>query len=405
MNISWERIAPWMMALAALVVLPGSVILILMNPAGHDERVLEFLTGAVFGCGTPILGLVILRHQPRNRIGWLWLVIGLTIAFGSLSQGLKYYTNSNPASGYSSLIFTILLFSETAYIIRFICLMLLMLWFPDGKPPTPRWRILHPWVVLSFILLTLELFAQKVPWSNVDGVVREAPLVDNPIGFLPVALSPIYEWMAPIGFLSIVGMSLLAALAMLLRYRSATQQARAQILWFVVGGVIYASSFVASIALIDYSTSLPGILTNLAILPFYLAIGIAITRYQLYDISVFIRRTLQYSLVTGVLALIYFGSVTVLQSLFTAISGQESTLAVVLSTLAIAALFNPLRRRVQAAVDRRFYRRKYDAELAMQAFATTTRGDVDMHRLEGALLEVVEHTVQPERVVLWMRKQ
>ncbi len=402
MNISWERIAAWMMALAALVILPGSVLLILMNPAGHDERVWEFLTGAVFGCGAPILGLVILRHQPRNRIGWLWLVIGLTIAFGSLSQGLKYYANSNPSSGYSSLIFTILIFSETAYIIRFICLMLLMLWFPDGKPPTPRWRILHPWVVLSFILLTLELFAQKVPWSNVDGVVRGAPLVDNPIGFLPVARSPIYELMAPIGFLSIVGMSLLAAMAMLLRYRSATQQARAQILWFVVGGVIYASSFVASIALLNYSTLLPGVLTNLAILPFYLAIGIAITRYQLYDISVFIRRTLQYSLVTGVLALIYFGSVTVLQSLFTAISGQQSTLAVVLSTLAIAALFNPLRRRVQELIDRRFYRQKYDAEQALASFNEAARSETDLQALVNRLVSVVQETTQPENVLVWL---
>ncbi len=402
MNISWERIAPWMMALAALVILPGSVILILMNPAGHDERVWEFLTGAVFGCGAPILGLVILRHQPRNRIGWLWLVIGLTIAFGSLSQGLKYYTNSNPSTDYSSLIFTILLFSETAYILRFICLMLLMLWFPDGKPPTPRWRILHLWVVLSFILLTLELFAQKVPWSNVEGLVRGAPLVDNPIGFLPVALSPIYELMAPIGFLSIVGMSLLAALAMLLRYRSATQQVRAQILWFAVGGVIYASSFVASIALIDYSTLLPGVLTNLAILPFYLAIGIAITRYQLYDISVFIRRTLQYSLVTAVLALVYFGSVTVLQSLFASFSGQQSTLAIVLSTLAIAALFNPLRRRVQAAVDQRFYRQKYDADQALSDFAAAARSQADLSQLVEQLNKVVQLTIQPASVSIWL---
>ncbi len=102
---------------------------------------------------------------------------------------------------------------------------------------------------------------------------------------------------------------------------------------------------------------------------------------------------------------VYFGSVTVLQGIFTSLGGSQSTAATVISTLAIAALFNPLRRRVQAAVDRRFYRQKYDAELAMQAFATTTRGDVDMHRLEGALLEVVEDTVQPQSAVLWMRKQ
>ena len=140
MNISWERLVAWAMALVALVVLPVSIILMLVNPAGQDERAWEFLIGAIVGCGAPILGLIILRKQPHNRVGWLWLVIGLAIAFSSLSQGLKYYANSTTTAGYSSLIFTFLLFNDTANIIVFICFMLMMLWFPDGKLPSPRWR-------------------------------------------------------------------------------------------------------------------------------------------------------------------------------------------------------------------------------------------------------------------------
>ena len=157
MNISWERMAAWTMALAALVALPASAILILLYSAGQDARAWEFLSGAVVGCGAPILGLVILRKQPRNRIGWLWLVIGLAIAFTSLSQGLKYRANISATGTYPDGLFVMLLFSETAYIVRFICIMLMMLWFPDGRPPTPRWRILHGWTAISFILLIVEL--------------------------------------------------------------------------------------------------------------------------------------------------------------------------------------------------------------------------------------------------------
>ncbi len=342
--------------------------------------------------------------QPRNRIGWLWLVIGLTFAFSSLSQGLKYHANSTSPVHYSSLLFTMLLFSETTYIIRFICYMLMMLWFPDGKPPAPRWRLLHGWAVVSFISLILDLFAQKVPWSNLNGIGGDAPLVDNPIGFLPTALN-IYAVLSAIGFLSIVGMSLIAVLAMWLRYRSAGQQVRTQIKWFVVGGAIYAAGFLASIVLLDYSTFLPGILYNVSILPLYLAVGIAITRYQLYDIDIIIRKTLQYALVTALLALVYFGGVTLLQRLFTSLSGQQSPVAVVLSTLLIAALFNPLRRRIQDFIDRNFYRQKYDAERALAEFAAAASRETELQTLAACVVGVIEQTMQPEKITFWLNEK
>ena len=405
MNNSREHVVALVLAMVALVVLPVSAILILAYPAGQDARAWEFLSGAVVGLGAPILGLVILKKQPHNRIGWLWLVIGLVIAYSSLTQGLKYRANSYPPYGYTSLVFSLLIFSETAYIIRFVCMMLMMLWFPNGEPPTPRWRFLHGWAVLSFILLIVELFAEKVRWSSFEGIVSEAPLVDNPIGFLPLTLRPIYELLAPIGFLSIVGMSLLAVLAMLLRYKSAGQQVRAQILWFVVGGVIYAASFIISLFLLDYSEILPGILTNLAILPFYLAIGIAITRYRLYDIDVIIRRTLQYSLLTGLLALVYFGSVLLGQRIAGAVTGEpDSTMVLVVSTLLVAALFNPLRARVQAFIDRRFFRQKYDAIQTLAAFTQTARDETRLEVLTPALVEVVQDSMQPEQVWLWLKR-
>ena len=134
-----------------------------------------------------------------------------------------------------------------------------------------------------------------------------------------------------------------------------------------------------------------------------LALAFSILRYRLWDIDILIRRTLQYSVISGLLALTYFGLVVVLQGLFTAVTGQQSAVVVVLSTLAIAALFFPLRNRVQDFIDRRFYRKKYDAAKVIAEFAATCRDETDLDKLTARLVEVVEETMQPERVGLWLK--
>jgi hypothetical protein len=134
-----------------------------------------------------------------------------------------------------------------------------------------------------------------------------------------------------------------------------------------------------------------------------LSVGIAILRYRLYDIDLVINRTLVYGALTAILALIYYGSVVVLQQLFRALTGQRSDLAIVVSTLTIAALFNPLRRRIQEAIDRRFYRRKYDAAKTLAAFSVAMRDEVDLKTLAERIVTVVEDTMQPAHVSLWLR--
>ena len=153
----------------------------------------------------------------------------------------------------------------------------------------------------------------------------------------------------------------------------------------------------------NVSSTWYGVVTNLLSLTIPLAIAVAILRYRLFDIDVIIRRTTTYALITGLLALVYFASIVVLQSLFGRLTDFDSNPTVILSTLLIATLFLPVRRRVQDAIDRRFNRTRYDAAKTLQAFAATARDETDLDALLGELVRVIEEAMQPETVRVWLR--
>ncbi|MBL8046429.1 MAG: hypothetical protein JNL09_07810 [Anaerolineales bacterium] len=144
-------------------------------------------------------------------------------------------------------------------------------------------------------------------------------------------------------------------------------------------------------------------ISNLLFLLTPVSLAIAILRHRLFDIDILIRRTLQYSLLSGLLGLTYFGLITILQSRFRSVSGQQSEISIVLSTLAIAALFFPLRNRVQEFIDKRFFRKKYDAQKVLAEFAATCRDETDLDKLTARLVEVIDETLQPEKVSVWIK--
>jgi hypothetical protein len=190
--------------------------------------------------------------------------------------------------------------------------------------------------------------------------------------------------------------------AQLYRYlRVSSPLEKAQTRWFVFGLVL---TFVPALLFENVlGWRVPAEVGNITFTALSIGIGISILRYRLWDIDVIIRKTLLYGALTALLAIIFFSSVTLLQSLFSAISNQQSPISIVLSTLAIAALFNPLRRRLQDFIDRRFYRQKYNAEKTLESFARTTRSEVEIDLLTGKLLEMVQETFSPTSITLWIK--
>lgn len=402
-GIPRNQLLAWFLALVGEIVLIVAAVLTLQVPAWTEPIWLEPFVKSITSIGAPILGLVIVLRQPRNRYGWLWLIYALFTAVRMLSVAY-YLFNHSQFSGYSPLGLFLLWLSEPAGIGTILCMILLVLWFPDGQEPSRRWRFLYPWMLLATLFIGVYLFMIGTHWNGSDSAAQGI-YIDNPFGWIPESYLRDYTF-AALGFFSLVLISVLAVLALLLRYRSAKYLERLQIRWFVFGGSLFVLLFIGPLFVVVENPIFQIVLTIIgfaSILPLYLATGVAILRYRLYEIDIIIRKTLQYTLVTGLLVLVYFGSIVVLQSFFHALTGDVSQVAIVISTLGIAAMFNPLRHRIQHIVDSRFYRSKYDAARALNAFSQTARDEVEFAQLESALLNVVRETFQPENAFLWIQ--
>jgi hypothetical protein len=347
----------------------------------------------------PLVGALIASRRPHNPIGWICLAAGLFWMLIVLDDSIP--------TGSGSVHVTIDALFQWGWVppVGLLGIYLILL-FPDGRLPSRRWRPLA-WLsgavmVLASVALTLS-----------PGPLPGHPGVPNPFG---LEGHPMVAQALP-GAIALLPLCILAsAVSLVWRYRHSGGEVRQQIKWVVFAasfvGLTYGITLVSGLLLAPEALATEegplwmSLLQNMVLISYAgvpIAVGVAVLRYRLYDIDFLINRALVYAVLTATLALVYVGSVVGLQAVLHALTGQESTLAVVASTLAIAALFNPLRRRVQAFVDRRFYRRKYDAAKVLEAFSARLREETDLDALSAALVAVTSAAVQPVHTSLWLR--
>jgi hypothetical protein len=340
-----------------------------------------------------VVGSLIASRQPRNPVGWL--IIGHALCF-TLGEFGRQYAIYGVLTNPGSLPFAGAMASP-AYWAWFPGLLLMLaflpLYFPNGRLLSPRWRpVLWFTAFSAVVIIVLTMFR---PSSD------ETRGIPNPLGIESLSNAGLLEAIVP-SLWSIL--AVLSAVSLVMRFRYSSGEERQQIKWVAYALVLLIVVTVSNQIFLQYLV--PGwfdVFFPLLLEVLWVSIAVAIFRYRLYDIDVVINRTVVYTLLTVSLALVYFGGVVVLQYVFRALTGGESQLAVVASTLAIAALFGPLRRRIQSFIDRRFYRRKYNAELVLATFSGKLRDETDLDRLSEDLLVVVRETVQPAHASLWLR--
>ena len=339
-----------------------------------------------------VIGSLIISRQPRNTIGWLLITIPVSFSI-LLPFQLLLPSPGADLSQVSALTLWAAWLANWSWWMLVGPIFLIPLLFPTGKLLSHRWR----WVVagllfefVSFVLISaFQTSFQVGTWITLK----------NPIGWLS---EETVNWLMIPFQLLLITLAAFCVAALFIRYRRAVAIEREQIKWlFYVFGVFLALLLVS---LFFSDNKWYGNLLDISFLTIPLAIGMSILRYRLWDIDILIRRTISYAILTITLGLSYLGSVLLLQGIFERLFASTSQVVIVFSTLLIATLFTPLRRRIQAAIDRRFYRQKYDAARALAEFSAAARQEVALEPLKGSLVGLVEQTIQPEAIWLWIRE-
>ena len=384
-------------ALSSVLIFAGWATQIPDDWGSRQEQIIA-IVGFV---GVPIVGGLIASHRPASLYGWLWLSLGMSFALMQFGQAYATYalvveSGSLPAPR------TVVSVLGQGWVAAIVIVPFLFLLFPDGHLPSPRWRLVARMIVLvGAPLLILAPFV-----SDEAGIVP----VENPL-FVDGTAAEVISALIDPGIAVIFAAIVLCVASLVFRYHRATGIQRQQIKWFAYAAGLNGSLLVMDMLglsdfLLSYSFgyALWTLLGTVAFASLYAAVGIAILKFRLYDIDILINRTLVYGALTVTLALVYFGGVATTQAIFRALAGQQlqTQFAVVVSTLLIAALFNPLRRSIQSFIDRRFYRSKYDARKALEAYSDTLRNETDLESLNNELIGVVKETMQPAHVSLWL---
>jgi hypothetical protein len=373
-----------------------SLLLMVLNLSRPNTHIFDWWLGNALVVVDATVGAIVASRRPENPVGWLLCLSGVAVGTSSFASQYAIHAllarpGSLPAGEALAWIaawqLPIMIGLQVSY----------LLLFPTGRLPSRRWRW-TAWLVVAFVLagVVLSAFSPGAYLGSL-GPIR------NPLGI--EGLTGAYKALLYAGSPLLYGA---AVLSLFVRLRRAEGLERQQLKWFAYAAAMFALGIV--LIVIPLAIDTPSWFVRAATAVFTaagttvpVAIGIAILRYRLYDIDRIINRTLVYGSLTALLAVVYLGGVISSQYAFRTLTGQGSQLAIVASTLAIAALFNPLRKRIQAFVDRRFYRSRYDAARTLEAFSARLRDETDLEALNDDLVGVVAETMQPAHASLWLR--
>ncbi len=393
----------WSLWALTAALMAGTVVFTALYPLYRDaaSNAINFGIAILFVTAFGTVGALIASRRPENPIGWVFCGMGLALVMAVFAGNYAQYSLL-VESGALPRAETAAWVGNWIWLVALSPLGFFLLLFPDGRPPSPRWR----WIAW---LQAAALAGWSVSQALVPGPLHNAGYesVENPYGIEAAG-----------GFLRVAGgvsgsvllaTVLASVVSVVVRFVRSRGDERRQIKW-----VAYAGGLITLVLALQLGveTALPEAeplleVLNLALVVAFsgvpLAAGVAILKYRLYDIDAIINRTLVYGLLTASLVLVYVGSVVVLRGLVFGSTGRSSQLVVVASTLAVAALFGPFRRRIQGAIDRRFYRSRYDAARTLAAFSSRLRDETDLDSLGGDLVRVVEETVRPAHAALWLR--
>jgi hypothetical protein len=350
------------------------------------------------------LGALVIARQPGNRVGWIFCGVGFTGALTQFAAAYAIYSLVITVGALPGGLAMGWLQSWLWLMGGWLLVVFLPLLYPNGQPLSRAWRLVT-WLAAASLALVL-IWIMVLPGQLVNSLIPFH--IPNPLGIQGPGFVEMVIGVAIVALF--LGTILAGASSLILRLHRSKGVERQQVKWFAYFGALLCvlsvlnlliDSRIISVPVADEVRSIASAILTAA-LP--IATGLAILRYRLYDIDIIIRKTLTYALVVGVLVVVYFGTVILLQQLFANVTGQRSEVITVLSTLVIAAMFVPLRDRIQATIDKRFYRKKYDAQKVLAKFGETVRDETDLEKLTANLIDVVNETMQPKSVSVWLKK-
>ena len=374
-------------SLCAMIVVLGAWVVAL--EVLNDRATVQDTIAAGGAITSALVGAVVVSRRPRNPVGWFFLGSSMSLTLAEFtSEYALYGLRTEPGSLFFA---RAMAWPQTWLWVPGIALSLIFLplYFPNGRLLSRRWR----WVVR--IATACCVYSAVVAALLMDKADSEAGIA-NPLQI--AASGPVVRVLEGSIEFVLLAVLLAAAASLVIRFWRSRGEERQQMKWLT-----YVAALMPVLILLTRWFPAADYVTGAVFASVPVVVGVAVLKYRLYDVDLIINRTLVYGLLTVSLVLVYAGSVVMLRGLLFGFTGRSSHLVVVASTLAVAALFGPLRRRIQAVIDHRFYRRKYDAARTLDAFGLRLRDGTDLGALSADLVSVVRETMLPARVSLWLR--